>query len=289
MFGTPIRDYDGVELTARLYPRNGWSAYLGYRWSKLRGNYEGLYRPTIPQADPHITTSLDFPATSAVDDDGDGLVDRFAESPTIIGMYRERDLPTDRRHVFQAYVSKQLDFGLNAGARLSVYSGQPRTSTFAHPTYGTAGEVPGANPRYWWLIVADGSTEGVGYAIHTGPDATIGTGDIPIRDYDGDGIVDGVLGIAGGPRLFSYASGGAAGRSDDLIALDLHLSYDFRVRGRRSQASAFLDAFNVLDDTSARAFNDWVEVRPGIPNANEGRAVSFVAPRSVRLGVRFTW
>jgi hypothetical protein len=43
-FEGPVHTYDAVELTAQKSFSNNWSLFASYRWSRLRGNYDGFYR-----------------------------------------------------------------------------------------------------------------------------------------------------------------------------------------------------------------------------------------------------
>ena len=40
---------------------NNWSVLASYRWSRLRGNFEGFYRDDNGQSDPGISSLYDFP------------------------------------------------------------------------------------------------------------------------------------------------------------------------------------------------------------------------------------
>jgi hypothetical protein len=194
--------------------------------------------------------------------------------------------------VVNAYVSRRFDFGLNAGARLSYRSGRPRAPWLSHPAYRAGGSVPGTDPEYWWLVFADvdGDGNGDGYGLFIDSDP-VRDMSFPDQDYNGDGVVDTALGSLGGPRLYSYttAARDGLGRTDAVWNLDLHASYDMRLRGDRSQLTFMLDIFNVLDRTDVLETDDFVEITPERPNADFGRAGFYQPPRSVHLGVKFTW
>src|SRR5207248_3556432 len=60
-FDDPIHKYDAVEFTLNRRLANNWSMLASYRWSRLRGNFEGFYRDDNGQSDPGITSLYDFP------------------------------------------------------------------------------------------------------------------------------------------------------------------------------------------------------------------------------------
>src|SRR5207247_8010407 len=60
-FDSPVHKYDAVELTLNKRFSNRWSALASYRWSRLRGTFEGFYRADSGQSDPGITSLYDFP------------------------------------------------------------------------------------------------------------------------------------------------------------------------------------------------------------------------------------
>ena len=60
-FEDPVHAYDAVELTTQKSFRNHWSLFASYRWSRLRGNYEGFYRADNGGSDPALSSLFDFP------------------------------------------------------------------------------------------------------------------------------------------------------------------------------------------------------------------------------------
>src|SRR5262249_26957907 len=60
-FDDPVHKYHAVEVTLNRRFFNNWSAMASYRWSRLRGNFEGFYRDDNGQSDPGITSLYDFP------------------------------------------------------------------------------------------------------------------------------------------------------------------------------------------------------------------------------------
>ncbi len=59
-FDDPIHTYHSVEFTLMGRGSN-WTGMASYRWSRLRGNFEGFYRDDNGQSDPGISSLYDFP------------------------------------------------------------------------------------------------------------------------------------------------------------------------------------------------------------------------------------
>jgi hypothetical protein len=123
-FADPKRNYNAVELTAEKRYSNNWTVLANYRWARLEGVYEGLFRNDNGQSDPNITSLYDFP------------VDKY------LGFqFDEGLLNTDRTHVFNVNGSRKFG-ALNLGVGFRATSGTPITSLGHHPIYGNGGEIP---------------------------------------------------------------------------------------------------------------------------------------------------
>lgn len=285
-FPPPARDYKAIELVFNRRFHDGWMAYINYRFSTLKGNYEGAYRNDNGQSDPFITSLYDLPAASLVDGE-------YVPSQTLAGQYVYGPLNLDRRHVLNAFVSKQFDYGLNVGAALNVQTGQPRFPLFAHPTYGNSGEIPGINPVYWWMVWVDttGDGESDGWMRYTNTDATMNIATIvgTHQDLDGDGVTEEILGRRTGPRLYSYdiVTRDVFGRNPATVNLDLRFSYDWKFG--KSTLTGMLDIFNVFSDTDWLTFDNDYEMSPGSLNPDYLKPLTVRTPRNVRLGVKWTW
>lgn len=140
-FTKPKREYRAVELIFNKRFSNNWLMYAHYRYSKLYGNYEGLFRNDNGQSDPNITSLFDFP-----------------ESPIMRGQYNSGPLNTDRPNVLKMYGTYFFDNGLEIGGAFNWSSGTPRTSLLAHPNYQNSGELPGKIPLYY--VPGDSSGDG---------------------------------------------------------------------------------------------------------------------------------
>jgi outer membrane receptor protein involved in Fe transport len=141
-FATPKHVYDAVEFTWNTRFANKWSALASYRWSRLRGNFEGFYRDDNGQSDPGISSLYDFPQNDPTYTsigvpqfafEGDI---RFLGDPNGI-------LPLDRPNQFKVY-GQYLWGNLNLGLGLFAGSGTPLTPLATSPAYGNGGEVPSA-------------------------------------------------------------------------------------------------------------------------------------------------
>ncbi len=125
------RHYQAVELEANKNFSHNFLLRVNYRWAKLFGNYEGLYRNDNGQSDPSISSLFDF-------------------TQGVLGMlgsqYTPGYLNTDRRQVGNIYGSYVVPEGfgkrLTAGLGLRASSGQPISNFGAHPVYQNAGEIP---------------------------------------------------------------------------------------------------------------------------------------------------
>jgi outer membrane receptor protein involved in Fe transport len=114
-FPTAIRRYRAVEITATKRFSNHYQYVASYTWSKLNGNYEGLYRNDSGQLDPNITSLFDLPEL----------------------LYNTNGrLNNDRPHQFKLDGSYDWDFGLTAGLSFRAMSGTPVSLLGPSPAYG---------------------------------------------------------------------------------------------------------------------------------------------------------
>jgi hypothetical protein len=125
------RHYQAIELEANKNFSHNFLLRVNYRWAKLYGNYEGLYRNDNGQSDPSISSLFDFTQGAL------GMLgQQYAIGP----------LNTDRRQVGNIYGSYVVPGGfakkLTTGLGLRASSGQPISNFGAHPVYTNAGEIP---------------------------------------------------------------------------------------------------------------------------------------------------
>jgi hypothetical protein len=125
------RHYQSFELEANKNFSHGFLMRVNYRYAKLYGNYEGLYRNDNGQSDPGLTSLFDF-------------------TPGVLGMlgdqYTPGPLNTDRTHTGNLYgsyvIPRSFMRNLTAGVGVHGSSGTPITNLGAHPVYTNAGEIP---------------------------------------------------------------------------------------------------------------------------------------------------
>jgi outer membrane receptor protein involved in Fe transport len=137
-FDDPVHTYNSFEFTLNKRASH-WNTMTSYRYSRLRGNFEGFYRDDNGQSDPAISSLYDFPTndpTYVKQYPGSGDI-RFLGDPNGI-------LPLDRPHQVKLYGNYMFSMGLNLGAGLNLSSGKPLTPMYANPNYSSAGEIPGA-------------------------------------------------------------------------------------------------------------------------------------------------
>ena len=147
-FDDPVyKLYSALELTLNRRGSN-WSTMTSYRFSRLRGNFEGFYRDDNGQSDPGISSLYDFPTNDpsyapfyAGLNAGDI---RYLGDPDGI-------LPLDRPHQVKLYGNYAWNWGLNLGGGLNLRRA-PLTPMAANPNYGSDGEIP-VGP---WLRDPDG-------------------------------------------------------------------------------------------------------------------------------------
>jgi len=134
-FDDPIHRYNSVEF---LLDRRGnnWTGHASYRWSRLRGNFEGFYRDDNGQSDPGISSLYDFPTndpTYVANFPGEGNIQYLGQ----VGV-----LPLDRPNQVKLFGNYMFNSGLNLGVNVNLSSGKPLTAMAANPVYDSAGEIP---------------------------------------------------------------------------------------------------------------------------------------------------
>ncbi|RKH00515.1 TonB-dependent receptor [Corallococcus carmarthensis] len=149
-FPTPVRDYDAVTVYLNRTFTDGWLAQASYTWSRLYGNYPGLFRPENNQLDPNILADFDLVALL---NNRTGL------------------LPFDRTHAIKVFGAKEFNISnaLSASIGLSYRgnSGTPISYLGAYPGYGqdeTFILPRGSGGRTPWINSVD-SNVGVNYRV----------------------------------------------------------------------------------------------------------------------------
>jgi hypothetical protein len=141
-FADPVHKYNAVEVTLNRRLSNNWSGLASYRWSRLRGNYEGFYRDDNGQSDPGISSLYDFPQNDPTYTSAAGLANgfqgdiRYQGDPNGI-------LPLDRPNSFKL-IGNYILGNLNLGLGINGSSGAPLTPLAPNPNYQNGGEIPTA-------------------------------------------------------------------------------------------------------------------------------------------------
>ena len=98
-FPRATRNYDAVTVFLNRTFTDGWLAQASYTWSRLTGNYSGLFRPETFQLDPNF--SSDFDLLSLMEN-------------------RTGLLPFDRTHAIKLFGAKEFMFSRDLGASLGL-------------------------------------------------------------------------------------------------------------------------------------------------------------------------
>jgi outer membrane receptor protein involved in Fe transport len=138
-FEDPTHSYNALELTMDRRFSDNWLMLASYRFSRLRGTYEGFFREDNGQSDPGITSLYDFPTN-----DPNFTNPQFGYRGDIrfLGALGEGPLPLDRPHQLKVSGNYTFDNGLGVGVGLNVSSGKPLTALASLPIYDNSSEVP---------------------------------------------------------------------------------------------------------------------------------------------------
>jgi hypothetical protein len=141
-FEEPVNIYDAVELTLNKTFSDNWGLVTSYRWSKLKGNFEGFYRSDNGQSDPSITSLFDYPTNDPSYAAVGGPQLGFRGDIRFLGDTLGRGvLPNDRTHQLKLYGTYSFS-SLNLGVGFNAGSGRALTALAANPSYTNAGEIP---------------------------------------------------------------------------------------------------------------------------------------------------
>ena len=121
-FANGRRHYQAIDLEANKSFSHNFMVRVNYRWAKLYGNYEGLYRNDNNQIDPSINSLYDFT---------NGVLGLLGDQ------FKQGYLNTDRRQTGNAYASYVVPAGFakrfTGGIGLRASSGSPISKLGAHP------------------------------------------------------------------------------------------------------------------------------------------------------------
>ncbi len=154
-FEDVVHKYDAVEVTANKAFVDNWSLIASYRWSKLKGNFEGFFRNDNGQSDPAISSLFDFPTNDPTYSSAAGRAFGYRGDVRFLGCTLGCDvLPNDRTHQFKLYANRTWS-NLNVGLGFTAGSGRPLTPFTSNPNYTSGGEIPLA-PRGSGFQTVDG-------------------------------------------------------------------------------------------------------------------------------------
>ncbi len=120
----PEREYRGVQLDVTKRFSDNWQAMASYVYSRLEGNFDGLYAPfTNVGADPNITAAYDY-------------YDFFTDGANLDRITNDGPLSNDRRHQFKVSGYYLTPFKLSIGASAYYRSGTPVTRYGYSDIYG---------------------------------------------------------------------------------------------------------------------------------------------------------
>ncbi len=134
--------YDAVEVTANKSFADNWSLIASYRWSKLKGNFEGFFRNDNGQSDPAISSLFDFPTNDPSYTEIGVPQFGYRGDVRFLGCTLTCDvLPNDRTHQFKLYANRTWS-NFNIGMGFNAGSGRSLTPFTSNPNYVSGGEIP---------------------------------------------------------------------------------------------------------------------------------------------------
>jgi hypothetical protein len=242
------REFLGVELSARGRFRANTQFFASYLWSRLEGNYDGVFQASTGQLDPNINSAFDY---------GDFLVN--ADGP----------LSSDRTHQAKVYAAYTVPSGMVSGLNLGVS---------AHYSSGTPLTAYGYSSGYqnWEYFLTERGALGRGPAdyeadFHVGYPLKFGNG------LSANFLVDvfNVLNRQGATALdqrFNLVSDGGCAGVEDAGGHDL-----CNGDGGVLNLEGTINPMGQVNTDNA-------------PNPDFlNRAITFTAPRAIRLGVRLSF
>lgn len=120
----PEREYRGVQLDVTKRFADNWSGLASYVYSKLDGNFDGLYAPfTNVGADPNISAAYDY-------------FDFFTNGSDLSRITNQGPLSNDRRHQFKVSGIYETPFKLSVGVAAYYRTGTPVTRYGYSDIYG---------------------------------------------------------------------------------------------------------------------------------------------------------
>jgi hypothetical protein len=277
------RSYDGLELRLTKSSSNHWFGMFSYTYSKLRGNYTGLTSTDLADGGggrnaPNNSRSFDEPYFSW-----------NANGGSSSGL-----LPTDRPNAFKGYAYYEMPWGrfshkmtTDLGIFQSAYSGTPQT------TYADVGfSSPGAWPvdivnRGKWVDVSQDPNTGV---ITLGAPRTFRTPWFMQTDFNlmqnyKIGEVKVISFSATFANLLGQRSVTAYGQQ-----LDSNITQSFMSPNNTFIASSgFYANAEAPYNVSALLNQPNLFGEGNVVNSQYAKPYLFQAPRTIRLGIKFSF
>jgi hypothetical protein len=139
-FDDPVHKYNAIEVTLNRRGAN-WSTMASYRYSRIRGNFEGFYRDDNGQSDPGISSLYDFPTNDPTYTSIGGKEFGYPGDIRFLGD-KNGILPLDRPNQIKLNGNYLVKNALNIGINVNLSDGRPLTPMAANANYQSAGEIP---------------------------------------------------------------------------------------------------------------------------------------------------
>ena len=140
-FPKATRTFHAVTVSFTKTFSDLWQAQVSYTWSRLTGNYDGLYRPEDGQLDPNLNSTFDLKS---------------------LLMNQDGNLSGDITHTVKVFLAKEFvvlpTFSITTGGSFTAASGAPINYLGAQVTYGPGQAYileRGAGGRLPWVTSLD--------------------------------------------------------------------------------------------------------------------------------------
>jgi len=150
------RTYHAVTASFTKTFSDLWMAQISYTWSRLTGNYDGLYRPEDGQLDPNLNSTFDLKS---------------------LLLNQDGNLAGDITHNVKVYLAKEFvilpTFSITTGGSFTAASGPPINYLGAQVTYGPGQAYileRGAGGRLPWVTNFDAR---VSFNVRLSKDSTL--------------------------------------------------------------------------------------------------------------------
>ncbi len=250
-FPEAIRKYNGVTLYYQKNFSNNWLAQASYTWSRLEGNYSGLFRADTGQLSPNLTRDFDLLSLT---------------------FNRYGILPGDRTHSLKAFGAREFHFNdrmsMNLGASYRGRSGTVTNVLAAHPRRSGAETfvLPrGSGGRLPWVHNFDG---------HVGFNQKLA----------GDYVLSVSMDVFNILNFQQYTNVDQSFTFTRVHAIEDGSATLADLQACRDQVDPSTPCTKVRTTTASSA-----PLLAGEINPNFGRPTTYQAPRSIRLGAKLSF